>query len=287
MNIKTILTGLSGRSASSGTCEIACRLAVRFNAQLTALHVRPDFSGTVIAEGAEGLAAAASMRSAMDESQRLAARREQAKVNFAETVARHGLTLTEDAETTASSTAAWQEKTGDVPTVIASRARFFDLIVLGRSDRVIDAPHTDAIEQTLIRSGRPVLLAPAQPPETLGETVAFAWNGSAQAVRALVAALPFLRPAKQTLVITVGDEGTNSSDDLLAYLRIQGVAATLQHVRATGGNLGDRLLGQAHSEGADLVVVGGYGHTPWREALFGGTTNDLIGRSLLPLLLAH
>lgn len=91
---------------------------------------------------------------------------------------------------------------------------FFDLAVLGRSDRVIHAPHTDAIEQTLLLSGHPVLPAPAGSPEVVGETVAFAWNGSAQAVRALANALPFLRAAKQTVMISVGRDGANGIEDL-------------------------------------------------------------------------
>lgn len=288
MAIKTIMTGLSGGTASDGTCEIACRLAARFGANLTALHVRPDVSGMVIAAGAEGLTAAAALRWTMETSESLTAIQAQTHVDFATTALRHSLSVAAGAETPASPGAVWEEQTGDVSSIIASRARFFDLVVLGRSDRVIDAPHTDAIEQTLTRSGRPVLLAPAVPPEALGETVAFGWNGSAQAVRGLVAALPFIRQAKQTLVIIVGDDGTTSGDELLAYLRMHGIAGVLKQVRpVAGAGLGGQLLSAAREEGADLLALGGYGQAPWRQALFGGTTNELVGVSLLPLLLAH
>ncbi len=287
MAIKTIMAGVSGGTASNGTCEIACRLAARFRAHLTALHVRPDVSGMVIAAGAEGLAAAAAIGWAMDTSESLSARQDQTKAHFAETALRHRLSMATSVETPASPGAMWEEQTGDVSSIIASRARFFDLVVLGRSDRIIDAPHTDAIEQTLIRSGRPVLLAPATPPEVLGETVAFAWNGSAQAVRGLVAALPFLRQARQTLVIVAGEDATNN-DELLVYLRMHGIAAVSKQVRSVASaGLGGQLLSAAREEGADLLVLGGYGQAPWRQALFGGTTNELVGTSLLPLLLAH
>jgi len=288
MGIKRIMAGLSGGTASNGTCEIACRLAARFGAHLTGLHVRPDVSAMVMAAGAEALAATATMNWAMDLSEALTAKQDQARSEFNATALRHHLSVAASAETSASPVAAWEEQTGHVSNIIASRARFFDLVVLGRSDRVIDAPHSDAIEQTLIQSGRPVLLAPAVAPKVLGETIAFAWNGSAQAVRALAAALPFLHQARQVHVIIVGDGGATDGEELLVYLRLHGIAATLKPIRSVAGaSLGGQILSAARDEGADLVVLGGYGQAPWRQALFGGTTNELVGVSLLPLLLAH
>src|SRR6516225_3079758 len=68
--------------------------------------------------------------------------------------------------------AAWRAETGFAPELVAARARFFDLVVLGRSERVVDKAYSDTIEQTLIHSGRPVLLAPAPPPAVIGETIA-------------------------------------------------------------------------------------------------------------------
>jgi nucleotide-binding universal stress UspA family protein len=288
MAIKTIMAGLSGGTASNGTCEIACRLAARFGAHLTGLHVRPDVSAMVIAAGAEALAATATMNWAMDLSEALTAKQDQAKAEFVAAALRHHLPVADSLETSASPGAVWEEHTGNVSSIVASRARFCDLVVLGRSDRVIDAPHSDAIEQTLIQSGRPVLLAPAVPPEVLGETIAFAWNGSAQAVRALAAALPFLGQAKQTRVIMIGNGGATNGDELLTYLRLHKIAATLKLIRSVAGaSLGGQILSAARDEGSDLVVLGGYGQAPWRQALFGGTTSELVGVSMLPLLLAH
>lgn len=150
---------------------------------------------------------------ATDMTETLAARRQQAEAAFAAAAASHGLLFADGIEESEAPVTVWQEKKGDAPEIIASFARFFDLVVLGRSNRVIYAPHTDAIEQTVLLSGRPVLLAPANPPDVVGDTVAFAWNGSAQAVRALVNALPFLQLAKQTMVILVGPIGPTGIDD--------------------------------------------------------------------------
>jgi len=51
--------------------------------------------------------------------------------------------------------------------------------------------------------------------------------------------------------------------------------------------MGEQLLAGAREDGADLLVMGGYGHTPWRELLFGGATRAVVGTSLLPVLLSH
>lgn len=288
MTIKTILAGLSGGTASNGTCELACRLAVRLKAHITALHVQADLRDSVFASGAEGLVATATMRWATDMSETLAVRREQASAAFAAAASCHGLLIADSIEASEAPVAVWQEKTGDAPEIIASSARFFDLAVLGRSDRVIHAPHSDTIEQTLVLSGRPVLLAPANSPDLVGETVAFAWNGSAQAVRALSNALPFLRLAKQIVVIAIGPDGATGIEELRVYLGVHGITARLKEVPSAADlSLGGQLLSVAHAEHADLLVLGGYGHAPWREALFGGATNELLGRSMMPLLLAH
>lgn len=283
MAIRTILAGASGGSASGGALELACRLAGRFGARLEAMHVRLDIGEVVMAAGAEGLAAAADLGWAEQTSGEVAAIAEATRAEFAAAAARHGLKLTKGA-----GGAAWHEETGDAATLVARRARFFDLVVLGRSDRVIDAPHTDAIEETLIRSGRPVLLAPAEAPAAIGESMAIAWNGSAGAVRAVAGALPLLRLAKKTIVITLGAAEGEGADELQAYLGLHGIEAARRLVPELAGERpGGQLLSAARDAGADLLVLGGYSHPPWREMLLGGATSEIVGASRLPVLVAH
>jgi nucleotide-binding universal stress UspA family protein len=171
---------------------------------------------------------------------------------------------------------------------LARRARFFDLVVLGRSDRVVDLPHSDAVEQTLLHSGRPIILAPADAPPEIGSSIVVGWNGSPQAVRATVAALPFLASARNALVVTIGDKHLESAASALEYLGWHGIAANHRHVSTQAGvgpvSICCRRPGDA---GADLLVMGAYGHTPWREYLFGGATRDITKVSLLSLLLSH
>jgi nucleotide-binding universal stress UspA family protein len=260
-------------------------------AHVEGFHVLLDPISVFASAGAgEGMALSGGVIAAMiDEADANAAK---AEASFTEIAARHQLPYRDLAQMTAgqdcSPSVDWRQATGDAPQLIAERARFFDLIVLGRSARVVDEPSSNTIEAVLARSGRPVLLAPAQTPARIGEVVALAWNGSPQAVRALAASLLLLVAAESVLLITVGDSDIGDIPAVLDYLAWHGVAAKHRQIPATSSeSTGILLLNAAQEAGADMLVMGGYGHQPWREALFGGVTRDIIGTSLLPLLLMH
>jgi len=221
-----------------------------------------------------------------------AAAAEQARGIFDAAIQRHALArrdapppLGADPALLRQPSACWREEAGYGPAAIAARTRLFDLLILGQSGRVTDQPYSDAIEQALISSGRPVLIAPAQPPKVLGEVVALAWNDQPECARALAAALPFLHAAKAVHVLSLGETGAGR---LAEHLGWYGVRATADAVSpAARAGVGELLLAAARDQGADLLVMGGYGHAPWRETLFGGVTRHVIGSSLLPLLLSH
>ena len=109
-------------------------------------------------------------------------------------------------------------------------------------------------------------------------------------MRALAVSLPLLVAAESVLVITVGGYDTSDSDipAVLDYLASRGSPAGQPQIPATSSeSTGVLLLNAAQEAGADMLVMGGYGHKPWREALFGGVTRDIVSTSLLPLLLMH
>lgn len=291
MTIKTILAAASGGSASDGAIELACRLARRFGAHLEGFHAKPDPRDLFTYSG-DGFGMSMSgefVDRFIKDADTIATK---TKAAFGTAAARHQIAInakpSQALPEKIAASAAWREETGYGPTLVARRARFFDLTVLGRSERVVDQPHTDVVEQTLVNSGRPVLLAPAKPPAEVGETVAIGWNGSAEATRAMVASLPILAGARATSIITVGEKHQESAAALIEYLGWQGVTAKHRHVPAvTGVGPGQQLLSAARDENADLLVMGGYGHMPWREFLFGGATREVVGASLLPLLISH
>jgi nucleotide-binding universal stress UspA family protein len=288
MSIRTILAAVSGGGASAGASDLACQLARRFEAHLEGLHVVPDPAALFAAAG-EGIgspASAAIVETMMQEATTKAA---EARVIFDAAVNRHGIARgTRPQLAPSRPSACWREESGNAANLVARRGRFFDLIVLGRSDRVVQEPHSDSIEETLVRSGRPVLLAPSEPPSGIGYVVAVGWNGSPQAVRALAAARPFLEKANAVLLITAGDADADESVAAVDYLAWHGVQAEHRKIAAASRRrAGQVLLAAARDAGADLLVMGAYGHAPWREQLFGGATRSAVAAMLLPLLLVH
>ncbi|MEL6318978.1 MAG: universal stress protein, partial [Pseudomonadota bacterium] len=137
----------------------------------------------------------------------------------------------------------------------------------------------------------PTLGAPGERAERLGRRVAIAWDGRREAARAVRQAAPFLRAAEHVEIVCVshfmGLEPFDApaGERLRAHLAAQGVRAAL--APRDGGPVGEVLLETAREGLADLIVMGGYGHSRLRESLFGGVTERLIGVSDIPLLLAH
>lgn len=285
MTIKTILAAASGGTASDGAVEIGCRLAKSFAAHIEGFHVLTDIRDILVASGTgyDMPVTGEFVDRIIGDAAATAARTKSA---FAAAAARHAIAV--DAPPGAGASAAWRQESGYGPILVAERARFFDLVVLGRSERVIDQPHSDAVEQTLLRSGRPVLLAPAEPPKSLGNHIAIGWNGSPQSVRALTGALPLLARAQAATVITIGEKTSTTGAAVVEYLAWHGITSRASTIDTVSGvDPGQQLLATARDAGADLLVLGGYGHMPWREMLFGGATHAILGVSLLPLLLSH
>jgi len=287
MSIRTILAAAGGGASTSGAIDLACQLARRFAAHLEGFHVLPDTRAVFAAAGVGfGPASAALAESVMETA---AANATQTHAAFDDIVGRHGIAPGSMPQLVAPGpSASWREEAGDAATLIARHGRFFDLVVLGRSDRVVHEPYTDTIEETLTRSGRPLLLAPPEPPSGIGYVVAVAWNGSPESVRALAVALPFLEKANAVSLITVGDADAGGSLFALEYLAWHGVKGAHRTIAAGSSRHSGRiLLDAARDAGADLLVMGAYGHAPWREQLFGGATRGAIAAMRLPLLLMH
>lgn len=286
MALKTILVAASGGTASDGAVELACRIATGTGARLEALHVKPDPNQVAAMMMGDGFGMPVSgewFDRLIADSDEVA---EKTKKAFEAVAKRHDLALATGPRD--KSILAWRVESGFAPIAVARRARFFDLVVLGRSERVINQPHSDTIEETLIRSGRPVLLAPAKPPGKLGEKIALGWNGSPESVHALTSSLPLLEKARNVVLITLGDAADDDALPLLDYLAAHSIAASHRKAPPVKGvGPGEQLLAEARDTGADLLVMGGYGHRPWRETVFGGATRHIVGTSLLPILIVH
>jgi nucleotide-binding universal stress UspA family protein len=292
MTIRTILVPLSGGSSKEGAIETACRLALRFRAHLEGLHVRADASDALplLGQDISTPVAAELIELAQREGEESSVK---ARAAFDAAIARHRIPLRDKPPTAgpaaASASASWREEVGQPAAIVPRRARLNDFVVLGQSGRVTDKAHSDTLDETVVHGGRPVLLAPAKALGPIGEVVAIAWNASPEAARAVAGALPFLAVARAVHILSAGQEDESLSDaELAGYLAWHGIAVVAHRVQPVKGvRTGEALLAAARDQGADLLVMGGYSHAPWREMIFGGATAEIVGVSRLPVLLSH
>ena len=188
--------------------------------------------------------------------------------------------------------ATWQQITGDEVEVTIAEARFHDLVVLGRPPGAA-ALSTAGIGTVLVASGRPLLVAPSKSPENIAPAVAIAWKDGPEAARAVTAAAPLLAKADRVIVLTAneGDAKANarivSAERVAAQFRRHGSTTEARLVVPGGRSLPEAVLDTAAACGADILVMGGYGHSRLRELVFGGFTRHVLNSSPLPVFLFH
>ena len=173
--------------------------------------------------------------------------------------------------------------------------RASDLLVLGQSDAAEDLDTTARRlpEQVLMEAGRPVLVVPSAGAfDAMPENIVVAWDGSREAAVALQAALPALRrAARVTLVSLRHPRDADAAQqwlvpDTVQHLRRHGVQARAESLM-TEIDLADALLSRLSDLGADLLVMGGYGHSRLRECVLGGVTRQILAQMTVPVLIAH
>jgi nucleotide-binding universal stress UspA family protein len=179
--------------------------------------------------------------------------------------------------------AVWQEVEGDRGDLLAAAARTTDLLI-ARHAKVGATEAPDVLEQLVTAAGVPVLALPSGFSGDLGQTVLVAWNGSREATRAVHDALPFLHVAKRVTLCAVGEEAATSHEAAGAMLWRHGLAVHSHRVDEPDGNAGEVLVAQCSAEGADLLVMGAYGHARLRELVFGGATRHVLREATLPVL---
>jgi nucleotide-binding universal stress UspA family protein len=171
--------------------------------------------------------------------------------------------------------------------VISMRAKVSDLAVLPAANPEEQSFWPLARDAALFHSGRPVLVMPEATHEKFGVTVVVAWKDAVEAVRAVAAAKPFLAAAQQVKLVTVVEHGADESAPAMAdYLRRSGLRVELVKLEPQSGGVGEALLAFASSESA-LLVMGAYGRWRWREWVFGGATQYILGHTTAPVLMVH
>jgi len=180
----------------------------------------------------------------------------------------------------------------EIAGVCAREARSADTFVALRPNSVPEEPE-HIVENVLFGSGRHLFLVPpGERRKTSFENVLVAWNGSREAARALAEAMPYLKTAETVTLCVVDDKprvnaATLLSADVKKHLEHHGIDAAIHHIASRNRDVAATLVAEAGRRKADLIVMGGYGHSRLREWLLGGVTFELLREAPVPLLVAH
>ena len=276
--LRSILVHIDASPRSSKRLLLAQQLAAQHDARVTALYASTPAALSLAFVMAQGAEEVLPMLQQLDIDYR-----DNAKALF------------DRSESTATRPSLWRElRDAAVIPGIARHALCTDLLIVGQHDAsdplTIGVP-SDLVPSVLLVSGRPALVVPCVDiGTTFGQQVLIAWKPTHESARALTAAIPFLRHSKH-IHLTIADEHVAIEEQATAladYLRLHGVQAPIRrHPPVPAETAGDGLLSLAADVGADLLVMGCYGHSRARELVLGGASRTVLSSMTLPVLMAH
>jgi nucleotide-binding universal stress UspA family protein len=293
MSIKTILVPVPNLLQAQSAVETAFLVARRFDGQVVGLHVRPAFDP----EKVEAIMELASLGKsspllretgdgpvfAEDEDTK-AARQLFEDVRQAMR-ARSGDKPCDPPEMSG----AFKVVAGNGPEAIAEQARIFDLVVVSQPKNDPDHRLREILRAVLFHSGRPILSVPERTPASVGESILIAWSSSALSARAAAIGRLYFGGAKKVGVLTIADQQGHGppAEEFAKSLAWHGIDAKLIEAQLGHRRPSDVMLDQAAAFGADLLVMGAYSQSPFRESLTRGVTNQILSHAELPVLMTH
>lgn len=182
--------------------------------------------------------------------------------------------------------ALWSEKVGSPDILMGIHGPVSDLVVVSRPRKTAGVADM-FLNAALLESTRPVLILPATTRRRIGKHIVIGWNQSAEVARTVSAAMPMLQAANSVTIVTCGaeDRAGPKSSHLTEYLDHWGVAS--EHITTPGKRIEPELLEAYKKADGDLLVAGAYSRSRWRELVFGGTTEYLLRKARVPVLMQH
>ena len=291
---KTILTHMTGTDCDQPVLTTASQVARLFSGHLECLRVLSDPAALVMQAAQMDMVTSMMLADALNVvEQQNREGTQRARVALAEFCKGENIVFADEPPGPGGVTAHWREKTGDEFDELTAQVRFHDLVVLaGGTERKGRLP-PEGMGQIIIGCGRPVLLAAQKPRESITKTIAIAWKDTPEAARAVTAAMPLLAKAERIEVLSANEEDTKAmecldcSDSIVQQLRWHGLSAYGHFVLPAGRTIPNAILETARGFNADLLVMGGYGHSRLRESIFGGFTQHILDGVDLPVLMVH
>lgn len=278
MTFGTILVHQDGGGRDAIHLDMALSLAAEHKAYLVGLHVIHPFYPSMGAFGDAAAGAIAEIQNRHLEAARDSAAKLQSQVEGR--VKQAGVAFE------------WRSMEGFADDIVPLHARYADITILGQTDPDSDSPTASPSlpAHVVLGSGRPVLVVPyAGKYTSFGKRVLVAWSGTREAARAVHDALPLLKRAEKVSILSINprDEGHIAGFDIAAHLARHGVNTEAERTVAADISVGDVILSEAADHGADLIVMGAYGHSRLRELVLGGATQRILGSMTAPVLMSH
>ncbi len=275
---RDVVVYVDHRPESASAIEFAADLASRHGSCLTGVYVQPDPAASPSEMFARGQAmcdviAAHQEQRAMVEGERHAL--------FGDAGRRRGIA------TERRSVAPFH------PREWAVHARYGDVAVVNRQDAGAQQGPPGLVEALVVASGRPTIVLPARQAAAGLRRILIGWNAHREAARAVADALPLLVRAEavEVLIVECKDDverhGQEPGADVARYLARHGARIDVRRLPPGSGDPGQLLLTRAAAFGADLVVMGAYGHSQLSEWVFGGVTRTVLHEAEVPVLMSR
>jgi nucleotide-binding universal stress UspA family protein len=273
-----IVVFIDGRTESAGILEFAGILAQEQGARLISVFMQPEPTITP----AETFARGKGMHSVI-EVHRAQLERIEAdyRALFEDIVRRHGIR------------SEWKSLPY-LSSEVGVHAYYADLVVIARPESAGQTAGPPGLAESLVlSSGRPIIVLPPRGTVSRIRRILVAWNATRESIRAVADALPLLVKAEAVEVLVVDHQrhpaghSQEPGADIACHLARHGVHVEVRRLSSGGKNVGHLLLSQAAAFGADLVVMGAYGHSHLREWMFGGVTRTVLYEAGLPVLMSR
>lgn len=176
---------------------------------------------------------------------------------------------------------------------VATQARFADLAIVGLPyGTPTKTDDCSILEGFLFEADCPTVVVPEGAAVARPQSIVIGWNESTEALRAIKAAIPYLQKAKHIHIAIIdppetGPERSDPGGALAVYLSRHGIRCDINVMTRSGQKVSERLSQYVTETGSDLLVMGGYGHSRFREAVLGGATRDMLEHSKVPVMMAH
>jgi nucleotide-binding universal stress UspA family protein len=272
-----IVVFIDGRTETAGILEFAGILAQEHGARLISVFMQPEPAATPPEMFARGKGIRKVIEVHQAQLERIEADH---RAHFEDIVRRHGIR----------SESEWRSLPY-LSSDVGVHAYYADLVVIARPE---SAGQTAGLAESLVlSSGRPIIMFPPRGTVSRVRRILVGWNAKRESIRAVADALPLLVKTEAVEVLVVDHErhaaghGQEPGADIARHLARHGAEVEVRRLSSGGKDVGRLLLSQAAAFGADLLVMGAYGHTHLREWMFGGVTRTVLYEAGLPVLMSR